>query len=138
MNKIIGTLKNEFTHLDTTDKQLRKFGFLVGGTILLIVGFLGLKGNDAGNWLPIAGIFFVGGALVFPRILLAFYYAWMGIAIILGFFLGNLLLGILFYILVTPISLLMRLFRKKDNSQKDSYWITRTKGWSKETMERLF
>jgi len=132
-------MKGEFRTLDTSKKQLQKFGLLVGGIILLIVGFLGLVlHRELHAVMPMIGVALVVLSLVAPRILLWPYYAWMGFAIIIGYFIGNILLIVLFYVFVTPIALLRSLFRKSETKSANSYWIKREKGWTKESMEQLF
>ena len=56
----------------------------------------------------------------------------MGIAFILGWFMSRILISVIFYMALTPISFLGRLFNKKwmdiDYSRKsNSYWIPRDK-----------
>lgn len=132
-------MKGEFETLDTSDKQLRKFGLLVGGAILLIAGFLGVvMHKELHELMPFLGLVLVGFAFGYPKFLKWPYYAWMGIAIVLGYFIGNALLFILFYVFVTPIALLRSMFRKGEDKDAKSYWIKREKGWTKETMEQLF
>ena len=56
-----------------------------------------------------------------------FYLVWMNFAVVLGWFMTRLILGLLFYIVVSPISLISRLFGKefldlKTSSLNRSYW----------------
>lgn len=132
-------MKGEFETLDTSDKQLRKFGLLVGGAILLVAGYLGvIKHKELHELMPFLGLVLTGFAFGYPKLLKWPYYAWMGIAIVLGYFVGNALLFILYYLFVTPIALLRSLFRPDEPKDPKTYWITREKGWTKETMEQLF
>jgi hypothetical protein len=132
-------MKGEFATLDVGVKALRLFGFLVGGIIVAIALFLSLfLHKDIHVVMPLIGVALLAGALLYPRILLWPYYAWMGIAIVLGYFVGNILLVVLFYLFVTPIALLRSFFRTDDAQAKDSYWITRKESWTKESMEQLF
>ena len=139
MKKILTTMKAEFETLDTSDKALRKFGLLIGGSILLVVGIFALFiHKQLHHTMPVIGLIFVGTGALLPRLLLLPYYLWMGIAIVFGYFLGNILLFVLFYIFVTPIALLRFLFKKDQTKNPSSYWITREKSWTKESMEQLF
>lgn len=53
-------------------------------------------------------------------------YAWQGIGKVLGFFVSKILLTMIFYLFLFPISLLQKLFAKKrsiSNKKEDTYWI---------------
>ena len=114
MKRIIATMKGEFATLDTSDVQLRKFGLLVGGVVLFFVGLFGiLSEKELHIAMPTIGLLLVGLGFVAPQFLKGAYYFWMGIAIVLGYFIGNALLFILFYIFVTPIALLKKIFGTK-------------------------
>lgn len=139
MKRIIATMKGEFATLDTSDVQLRKFGLLVGGVILFFVGLFGIfSEKELHGVLPTIGLLLVGLGFVAPQLLKWAYYCWMGIAIVFGYFIGNALLFLLFYIFVTPIALLKKIFGAKKKASGESYWIPRDKPWSKESVERLF
>ncbi len=53
-------------------------------------------------------------------------FAWQGIGMVLGFFISKILLTIIFYLFLFPISLLQKLFSRKrsiSNKKEDTYWI---------------
>jgi hypothetical protein len=71
--------------------------------------------------------------------------AWMGFGFILGRFLNPIFLGVLFFILISPIAILTRLFDRdellilKNNKNKKSYWLMRQKSEEKSiSFERQF
>ena len=139
MNDFLKTYKKEFAALERSDKQLRKFGLLVGGILLLLTVIFGLMhGGNIKPTMPIIGTILVLAAVLLPRSLYYPYLLWMGFSIVLGFFIGNIIWSLLFYILITPIGLIMRVIRKKDSKDIKTYWITRENGWTKESMEQLF
>ncbi|GAA0857439.1 SxtJ family membrane protein [Aliiglaciecola litoralis] len=65
---------------------------------------------------------------VYPTGLYIPYRIWMAIASVLGWVNTRLILGIAFYLLILPIGLVLRLFKKLQYqhkpAQQDSYWIT--------------
>jgi hypothetical protein len=69
-------------------------------------------------------------ALAWPRSLTHVYRLWMTVGEVLGWINTRIILGVLFYLLFTPLGLCMRL-RGKDvlsltrRSDLSSYWITR-------------
>jgi hypothetical protein len=94
-------------------KQLRSFGLLVGG----IFALLGLwpavvRGEDFRLWaLVLAGLLIVSG-LLFPSRLRQVYRMWMALGQALGWLNTRVLLSVVFYGLITPMGLIMRLAGK--------------------------
>ena len=124
-------LNEEFKHIKESKKDLRKFGLTVGGVLLLIAALLFyFEKPSAIYFAVIGGVLFVSGLTV-PQILKPINKVWMGLAIVLGFIMSRVILTIFFYLILTPVSLLAKLFRKKfmelkyDNSTK-TYWERRS------------
>jgi hypothetical protein len=73
-----------------------------------------------------------------------FYYLWMRLAWILSWVNTRLVLVIIFYLVFTPIGLLMKLLGKdllslKIEPQKDSYWLKKEKkAFNPQDYERQF
>jgi hypothetical protein len=91
-------------------KQLRHFGYLVGG----IFGLIGLwplvwRHQDPRLWALALTVILVVPALVAPRILAPVYRVWMLLGEVLAWINTRIILGVVFYGVVTPIGLLMRL-----------------------------
>ena len=63
-------------------------------------------------------------ALVAPRSLEPIHRWWMRLAEALGWINTRILLILIFYLVVTPLGLIMRLFRRAplDMARRDSYW----------------
>ncbi|MCX5669105.1 MAG: SxtJ family membrane protein [Candidatus Omnitrophica bacterium] len=110
---------------------LKRFGLTMGWVFLAFWGlfFLKQKYAVAGNNLLVSCVFFIVG-LVLPVLLKPIYVIWMGFAFILGWINTRIILIILFYLVFTPLGLLMRLFkidllkRKKSDS---TYWKKKEK-----------
>ena len=126
----IKDVADELNELDVSRKSLRKFGLTVG-TIFLIFGFLLIW---RGHWKSTRELFVgIGAALLIggftaPEKLIHFYKIWMGFAFALGWLISRFILILLFVIVLTPIGLLAKLFRKqfldlKFRDGKNSYWI---------------
>lgn len=124
-------LREEFKHIKETKKDLRNFGLTVGivlaaiGTILFY-----FEKSSAIYFAVIGGMLILLGVLL-PQSLKPLNRIWMGLAIILGFIMTRVILTILFYLVITPIGLLAKLFGKKfmslkyDGSAK-TYWEKRS------------
>lgn len=95
-------------------KQLRHFGWLMGGVFALITLWpLVFRGEGIRMWACIiAGVFGLLGT-VFPTGLKPVYRVWMIFGEKIGWVNSRILLGLVFYGLLTPISFLMRLLGKR-------------------------
>ena len=129
-----------------TTKQIRQFGLLVG-MVLIAIGSWQLYRQIYPTtriilWV-IGGFLFVSG-LLWPKILKPFYILWMFLAHILSWINTRIILGLIFYLIFTPIGLIMRLIKRdplqrKIDQEVDSYWIQREEPQNiKEHFERQF
>src|SRR6185295_14323741 len=94
----------------TTRQQLRSFGLLVGG----IFGLIGLwpmvwRHQSPRLWAVTLAVLLIGPALVAPGILGPAYRLLMKLAEVLAWINTRILLGVVFYLVVAPIGLIMRL-----------------------------
>jgi len=113
----------------------RSFGIVFSIVFLLISIYPFIYGENIRYWsLIISLIFFILGFLN-SRLLTPLNKIWFKIGIFLGRIISPIIMGIIFFFVVTPIGLLMRIFKKdllnlKFNSDK-SYWIEKTEPKSK-------
>ncbi|MDD2679596.1 MAG: SxtJ family membrane protein [Candidatus Omnitrophica bacterium] len=125
--------------LDT--KNLKKFGMTMGIAFLVIAIFIIIRHKHSPlPVLIIALIFFIMG-VVTPALLKPAYIAWMRFAYLLGWINTRLILVIIFYLVLTPIGLVMRLcgidsLERKINKKAGSYWKKRE--LTKPSYERQF
>ena len=118
---------DDLKNIRTDNKAIRDFGILIGFILLIIAGILFYKETESYELIILLGIAFIGLGLGMPIILKPFYSIWMYFAVVLGWFMTRLILGLLFYIIVSPIGLISRLFGKrflelKNSSLNSSYW----------------
>ena len=108
----------------------RSFG-LVFFVVFLIISLLPIfKGGDVRIWAIIAAIIFLILGLLNSQILNPLNKIWFKFGILLGSFISPIVMGIVFFLVVTPTSLIMRIFNKnllglKKNNKK-SYWIEKS------------
>lgn len=124
-------LKEEFKHIKETKKDLRKFGLTVGSVLLLIALSFFYFEKPSAIYFGVIGAILVVFGFVLPQSLKPLNKIWMGLAIILGFIMSRVILTILFYIVLTPISFLAKLFRKRFmflhyDKSAETYWEKRT------------
>lgn len=126
--------------IDASRPRLRKFGFLFGGIFLLIFAWHWYHANQGSLlWGLIAGVFF-SAAWLLPRLLKVIYIPWMIMTNGLGFIVTHILLVVLFYVVLTPLGIIMRLTGRDAMNRKwsvDSYWIEHDKA-DPSDMERMF
>ena len=107
----------------------RNFGVVFFIVFLIIALWPLLKQNEIRIWsLIISFIFFVLG-LINSKLLTPLNKLWFKFGILLGNIISPIVMGIVFFLVVTPTGLVMRIFRKdilklKKNSN-DTYWINK-------------
>jgi hypothetical protein len=123
-------------HEDLTREQYvegssdRNFGLVIAAVFLLVA--LGpLRHGHTPRWwaLAVAAVFALV-ALAKPALLARLNRLWMKLGILLGKIVSPIALGILFYGVLTPLAVVVRLtgkdpLRLKLDSGADSYWILR-------------
>lgn len=130
--------------IDTSPKELRKFGVLFAIVFLALAALSAYKGSGAWPWLIGTAAFFLFTGFLVPFILRPIYIGWMKFAFVLGWFNTRLILGIFFYLILTPVGLIMRLFgrdplHRKIEKKATSYWVKREQvEFKRESYERLF
>src|ERR1041384_5885441 len=113
--------------LRTGIRDLRRFGLTVGGVFILIGVVLLLRHRSSYLAFLGAGALLIAFGGIWPPALKYIYIAWMALAFTLGFVMSNVILTLFFFLLVTPIGLLSRLFQKdflarKWDKRAVSYW----------------
>lgn len=120
----------EIKDIKSEKKELRQFGITMGIALTLLAGLFFWRGQDCYLYLLILSIMFFFTGLALPVILKPLHKIWMTLAILMGWVVTRLIMIILFYLVVTPIGLLMRLCGKdfldvKSEKNVNSYWIPR-------------
>ncbi len=120
----------EINNIKESKRDLKKFGLTIGIALIVISILLAITKKDSALYFGIAGFLITMIGLTAPIVLKPLNKAWMTLSIILGWFMTRVILTILFYIALTPISLLSRLFKKdfldlKIEKERQSYWQKR-------------
>lgn len=98
---------------EASHKELRAFGLLVGGVFLLIgLWPTVVRGEALRLWAVALGGGLIVLGLVTPMVLRPVYRVWMKVGHVLGFINTRILLGVIFYGLLTPMGLVRRALGK--------------------------
>ena len=119
----------------------RNFG-LVFFFVFLIVSLLPLlKEEPFRIWSIVIAIIFLILGLMNSKLLTPLNKLWFKFGLFLGSIVSPIVMGIVFFLVITPIGFVMKIMgkdllnKKKDNDKK-SYWINRSK--TKSTMKQQF
>ncbi len=135
----------EYEPINPEPKDLRSFGMTLGVIFVLLFGLFFPWLFDAEQfplwpWV-VCGVLFVP-ALLYPKALHPLYVVWMKLGYILAWINTRIVLGFVFFLIVTPMGLVMRLLgndpmdRQPDNSAS-SYRVKSTRE-AKERLEKPF
>jgi len=113
----------------------RSFGIVFFVVFLIIATYPLINDDELRLWSLIISIVFLFLGLVNSKILNPLNKLWFKFGIFLGKIISPLVMGIIFFLVVTPIGLLMRLLNKdllnlKFNNN-NTYWIEKTEPKSK-------
>ena len=110
----------------------RSFGILFGIIFLIISLWPLLNSNNLRLWSLAVSLTFFLISFLKPVLLKTINNAWIKLGEILGRIIAPLVMAIIYFLILTPISLLVRLFGKdligiKYSNDKRSYWVKRKK-----------
>ena len=108
----------------------RSFGVVFFIVFLLIALYPLLKDNDLRIWSLVISFIFLILGLINSKILTPLNRLWFKFGLLLGKFISPLIMGIIFFIVVTPTGIIMRLFKKDllnlKYNKKETYWINKS------------
>lgn len=143
----LSTVRAEVLALDASPRALARFGWVVGGVLVLIGAALAWR---AGGVRPLpggllgAGVLLVGLGTVAPRALAGPFRVWMTLAFAMGFVMTRVILTVAFVVLFVPVSFVFRLIgrdplHRRPDPRAASYWVRRTDGpMARERLERMW
>tara|TARA_B100000963_G_C22240757_1_gene499896 strand:- start:63 stop:431 length:369 start_codon:yes stop_codon:yes gene_type:complete len=118
----------------------RSFGILFFIVFLLISVWPIFKGSEIRVWALIISLIFLFLGLINSKILSPLNKSWIKFGELLGRIIAPIVMGLIFFLVVTPIGLLLKLFGKDVLNLKftkaDSYWLKREKNIK--TMKKQF
>lgn len=127
----MGSHEDYSSHAEVQPGSDRVFGIVVGG-IFCLFGLLPLRqGNSPRLWILIPGAVLVLVGVLRPISLHSLNVLWMRLGLLLGRVVNPVITGILFFVVITPLALLMRLagkdpLRLRREPEAPTYWIDRS------------
>ncbi|NJL89619.1 MAG: sxtJ [Coleofasciculaceae cyanobacterium SM2_1_6] len=127
------------------DRQgLRNFGLMMAGFLGVIFGVIIplVRRHESPSWIWAIASLFVAFALIAPNLLNPVYHVWMRFGMALGWVETRIVLGLVFYLMIFPMGLVMRLLsndplRRELQKREPSYRVP-SKLRNKESLERPF
>ena len=118
----------------------RNFGIVFFIVFLLIALYHLIYNGEIRLWSLVISIIFLILGLINSKILTPLNKIWFKFGIFLGKTVSLLIMGVIFFFVVTPTGLLMKIFRKDilnlKKTENKSYWIE--KGGTKSKMKNQF
>lgn len=125
-------------------KKLRQFGILTG-TVWGILSFLlwKKKENMVYLYLLFFSSFLLIAGIVAPKTLGPIYKVWTRLTHAMGEVVTRMILGLIFFLVVTPLGLILRLLGKdfldlKKNANRTTYWVSKEQGFARSNYESQF
>ena len=108
----------------------RSFGIVFSIVFLLIALYPLINGENLRLWSLIISIVFIVLGIINSNLLKPLNKLWFKFGLLLGKIISPIVMGIIFFIVVTPIAILMRLLRKDllklKFNKNNSYWIQKS------------
>ena len=117
-------------HKDIKIGSNRSFGLVFFVVFLLISIYPFLKDGNIRIWSLIISFIFLVLGLLNSNLLSPLNKIWFKFGLFLGKIISPIIMGIIFFLVVTPIAIIMRLFKKDILNLKfkenNTYWIDKT------------
>ncbi len=118
---------------DPTRRQLNQFGFIWMGFIAFfgVIALYKLHNPSLARGLWIAAVVVPVVGWIFPRFMRWVFLGMSYLAFPIGFVVSHVVLAVVYYLVLTPIGLLTRLFgydsmKRRFDPQAESYWVERS------------
>ena len=110
----------------------RNFGLVFAAVFLIISLYPLWFGKNMHLWACITAFIFFFFAIFLPKALIVPNKLWFKFGMLLGAIVSPIIMGIIFFLAVTPTGIIMRLLgrdllRQKLNKSKKSHWINKIK-----------
>jgi len=139
---LIKNLTDEIKKISFDEKEITKFSILFVFVLSAVFLYEYFSKNIFSLVIFIfILIFFVG--IFYKKILYPLYFIWMSFSVVVGFFVSRIILIFLFYLLIMPIGLILKIFKRDwlnfyPSKRNLSYWKEYNGGKDPRSTEKLF
>ena len=121
----------------------KKFGFFFTFVFaILAFYFLFIDSILWAQALALLAVLFLLITVIIPQVLLPLNKLWMRLGLLLGMIVSPIVLGIIFFGLVTPYGVVMRMFGRDELrlkfTKKSSHWISRSESIKSDSFKNQF
>jgi len=121
----------------------RKFGFFFTLVFLAAAGYFFVHDSVTASYILVAlAVAFLLATLVKADVLLPLNKLWMRFGLLLGMIVSPIVLGLIFFVMFTPIAFIMRLSRRDELrlkfKEKTTHWITRDEAIQADSFKNQF
>ena len=121
-------MSEKISHYKIKAGTERGFGLIFASVFVIIGLYPVLQGQYIRFWAFIIALIFLFFVMFLPKALIIPNKLWFKFGIFLGAIVAPIIMGIIFFLVVTPTGIIMRLLgkdllRQKLNKSKKSYWI---------------
>ena len=113
----------------------RSFGIVFFIVFILIAFYPLINQGEVRTWSVLVSLFFLIFGVINSKILTPLNQVWFKFGILLGRFVSPVVMGAVFFVVVTPTSVIMKVLQKNllnlKKGNKKTYWIERSKIKSK-------
>jgi hypothetical protein len=141
-------IRDEIQQIDASHDAVYRFARLMAVVGLLVAAYFVYASRSVTDpgvlWAVSAALVVWATGRWLAGLLRPLYYAWMMLAVLLGFVMTRVILFLVFALVVTPIGIVMRLLgrdplKKQSDASLTTYWIPRdTTGPANDRFRRLF
>jgi hypothetical protein len=144
-HEMIKNITEEISQIPQSKKALQKFGFTFS-VIFFCMAIVTIYRHSIFYgmtfcWSTLSFSFLVIGLLA-PSVLMFFYKCWFSLSIMMGYISSTFVLLFLFFFVITPVSLLLKMLKKDILNlrivEKDSYWESTGSIEKKEQYTKMF
>jgi Saxitoxin biosynthesis operon protein SxtJ len=125
-----------------TSLEGRKFGLLVGGAFLVVGALLWRRGHlVAASIVLVLATALIAAGLAVPTRLGPIYRGWMALALAISKVTTPILMGLIYFLVLTPTGVIARLFGHRPLSrarEATTYWQARPEGSRRGQMDHQF
>jgi hypothetical protein len=124
-------MSENISHFEVQRGSERSFGTVFALFFLVVAAFFFFKKGEIVYWSLILSAAFGLIAWFYPKLLKPLNFLWFKLGMLLGAIIAPLVMVVVFFLVITPIGLVMRALGKdplrlKKDTQHNSYWADRS------------